>query len=102
MSEVVVCDLSQFGYRELGLAAELLKAYADHGADFLGDGIKICFNTQSGYVFLSDEDCNVAMINGDRLEQFFSCPNCGNEGFKEEHGFDESSHLCKDCETERG
>ncbi len=41
-------------------------------------------NTHSGCVFLSDEDFNVAMVNGDTLEQFHSCPECGAEGFAED------------------
>ncbi len=41
-------------------------------------------NTHSGCVFLSDEDFNVAMVNGDTLEQFHSCPECGGEGFAED------------------
>ena len=34
--------------------------------------------------FLTDEDFNVAMMSGDTLEQFHSCPECGGEGFAED------------------
>lgn len=41
-------------------------------------------NSYSGYVFLTDEDFSVAMMNGNTLEQFHSCPECGAEGFAED------------------
>lgn len=80
-------DLSQFGYRELEESAKLLTAYTSREHDKterLTDGIAIEFNPNSGNVFLVDEDFNVAMMNGDDLEDFYSCPECGNEGFKDD------------------
>lgn len=73
-------DFCGFGYRELDLAADLLKKQADEPADFLGDDIKVCFNANSGMVFLSDEDYNVAVEENGKLVQFFTCPECGAEG----------------------
>jgi hypothetical protein len=75
-------DLSKFGGIEIETAIDLLKAYNEQGAEYLEDNVHICFNNNSGYVFLMDEDYNVAMLNGDKLEQWFYCPNCGFEGFK--------------------
>lgn len=78
-------DLTRFGWRELEEAGRLLTAFtgpADN--NFLGSGVQLWFNTHSGNVFLCDEDYNVGMMNGDKLEQFFSCPVCGHEGFLEE------------------
>lgn len=77
-------DLSKFGYREVGIAAELLKAYSDNPPRFLGDGVRVWFNMDSGYVFLSDGDYNVGMLNNGKLEQWHSCPQCGHEGFLED------------------
>ena len=77
-------DLSDFGFCELQMAAELLSAYCKSQPEFLGDGIQVMLNTHSGYVFLTDEDFNVAMMNGDVLEEFHSCPDCGAEGFAED------------------
>ena len=83
--EIVTTDLSKYGYTELIEAAELLKAYSERNAKFLGDGLTLNFNMNSGYVFLSDEDYNVGLLTDDgKLEQFFSCSNCGFEGFKED------------------
>ena len=79
-------DLKDFGYREMEMAGDLLKAYAARPPDWLGDGVHVVFNTHSGYVFLTDDDFNVAMMDDDDtgLEQFLSCPECGNEGFRAE------------------
>ena len=92
-SPIVTADLSKFGYREIKITAELLQAYVEQGADFLSSDVQINFNSWSGYVFLTDEDFNVAMMNGSKLEQFFDCPECGREGFQEE--FEED--LCRGC-----
>ncbi|ODS00269.1 hypothetical protein AUC68_01065 [Methyloceanibacter methanicus] len=72
-------DLKDIGFRELQITADLLTAYCKSPPDFLGSGVHLMMNTHSGYVFLTDEDFNVAMMNGDRLEQFHSCPECGAE-----------------------
>ncbi|MEM3265403.1 MAG: hypothetical protein QXU98_05100 [Candidatus Parvarchaeota archaeon] len=95
MEEDVTTDLSEFGYRELDEAVKLLTAYKEQGADFLGTGVHLCFNRQSGNVFLSDEDFNTAMMNGDRLEQWYACPECGYDGFKEDIKH-EGNERCKE------
>ena len=84
-------DLSKFGYIELDEAGTLLKAYADNPNVLDGSMINVEFNPNSGNVFLVDEDYNVAMMNGDNLELWYSCPICGHEGFLEdmEHGEDD-------------
>ena len=94
---IVIQDLNGFGYRELDLAAKLLKALKDQAVDFLGQGVRLCFNTVSGNVFLCDEDYNVAMMDGVRLEQWFVCPECGDEGFVTDMGFDLETGICKKC-----
>ena len=83
-NEIVTSDLTKFGYRELDMAADLLKAYAASGSDFLGDGVNVFMNTNSGNVFLSDEDFNVGMLEDEKVVQFYSCPQCGNEGTQSE------------------
>ena len=77
-------DLSEFGPQELKTAAELRTAYCQTSPDFLGDGTQIEFNMDSGYVFLIDEESNIGMMNGDDLEQWLKCPECGTEGFLED------------------
>lgn len=77
-------NLSDFGYRELDMAADLLKAYA-HGKNncpyFSDEGVQVMMNKNSGNVFLTDADCNVLMMNGDELEGFYNSPYSGHEGF---------------------
>jgi hypothetical protein len=87
--EIVTADLSKFGLIEIDEAIRLLTAYREQsdrqgGSLNLGDGITLNFNSNSGYVFLSDEDYNVFMMNGDLLEEWFNCSYCGHEGFKED------------------
>lgn len=79
-------DLSKFGWREKRMAAKLLTAMVEQGLpeDFDDDGVTIAFNTQSGYVFATNAEYQVAMLKGDKLESFYSCPECGHEGFKDE------------------
>jgi hypothetical protein len=85
MSDIVTTDLAEFGFKELHEAGNILKAYGSHGLEaFEHDGVKLMFNTYSGYVFLTNSDCQVAMMNGNNLELFFNCPECGHEGFKDE------------------
>lgn len=84
MTDNTMCDLSKFGYRELSEASILLKLYSEDCTEFLGDGLTLNFNPNSGCVFLSDEDYNVAVEENGKLVQFFSCPQCGNEGTQED------------------
>ena len=81
---IVTSDLSKFGYREIGIAGELLTAYAEYGSDFLGDGITLNFNLNSGHVFLSDENYNVGVLEDKKVVQFYTCPECGFEGTQSE------------------
>lgn len=100
MIRIVTADLSQFGYRELKEAKELLEAYIDNKQNLdVGDGLKLCFNTHSGYVFLTDDDMRVYMINNETndLEEWFNCPICGCEGFKD-YVAEIDNHTEKDTE----
>ena len=99
-ADIVTSDLSRFGFRELKMAASLLAAYCENPPDFLDDGVTVMMNMHSGYVFLTDEDFNVGMMNGDTLEQFHSCPECGAEGFAEELA--ESNGCCTEYLREIG
>jgi len=86
MEEMTTTDLAYFGYRERKLAEELLRAWREQGLpdDFLDEEVTIMMNKNSGYVFLTNSEFQVAMMNGDKLESFYTCFNCGNEGFKDD------------------
>ncbi len=78
----VTKDMADFGHRELCMARDLLNAYLEHNdTKFLGDGVHICMNRNSGYVFLSDEDYNVAMEADGHLLDWLTSPYEGKEGF---------------------
>lgn len=77
-------NLADFGYRELDMAADILRAWADGNLpdDFYDDGVQLMMNTDSGSVFLTNSDYQVAMLNDDNeLESWYYLSYGGNEGF---------------------
>ena len=61
----------------------------------------------SGNVFLVDEDYRVWMMNGETIEEWYYCPECGHEGFKEDmehsgnngcYDYQKSIGLTEECE----
>lgn len=87
---IVTLDLGKFGARERAIAVDILTLWEKQGLpeDFSPNGVTLCLNQDSGYVFLSNEDFQVCMPSNGSLESFYSCPQCGHEGFKYEmkHG----------------
>jgi len=81
-------DLSKFGAREFDILIDLIKAFRNgdwEGENIFGSGVTYQFNPNSGNVFLTDDDYNVAMFNGDdKLEVYLYCGDCGKEGFPSE------------------
>lgn len=79
-------DLTKFGYRERKMAEELLHAWNEYGLpeDFYDDEVTVMMNMNSGNVFLTNSDFQVAMMNGDTLESFYVDPETGEEGFLED------------------
>lgn len=101
MNTIITADLSQYGIRELMFAKLLLQVYLEHGAEFLGAGITINFNKSSGYVFLTDGDYNVGVLDDteEHIVQFYTCPECGYEGtqhdaISEEKDFNANDGYC--------
>jgi hypothetical protein len=86
MRFVTTTDLSEFGYIEKMKVKDLLIAWCEHGLpeDFYNDKVVPMFNKDSGHVFLTNEDFQVAMLDESKLVSFYSCPDCGDEGFREE------------------
>jgi hypothetical protein len=86
MSEDYTEDLSKFGYRELDKAGKLLSAIKSGlPEDFWKEGIRVGFNMQSGYVFLTNDEHQVAMLDDEgKLYSFYSTPYEGREGSYEE------------------
>lgn len=90
-------DLSKFGYRELDMAGDLLKAIKNGlPEDFDDQGIAVEFNPNSGNVFLVNEDFQVAMVDDEgNLYSFYSTPYAGLEG-----SFEDLAEEYKDMHTE--
>jgi hypothetical protein len=93
---LVTRDLSEFGWREKRMAAKLLTAACSQGlpVNFENDGVALAMNTSSGYVFLTNSDYQVAMMNGEELETWYDCPYCGHEGFKEDMDHEPEGPEC--------
>jgi hypothetical protein len=84
MHDPVTYDMAEFGSREMSMASELMAAYVKQRPDWLGNGVKVAMNRNSGYVFLTDEDYNAGMMNGDKLDMWLFTPYNGHEGFLED------------------
>lgn len=102
MDEIVTTDLGDFGWRELSLASELLNAMTKNDLpglpeEFEFNHVQIALNKRSGYVFLTNAEYQVAMMNGDKLEMYYTCPICGAEGFTDEIKWNEEKDLCGLC-----
>lgn len=85
-NSITTTDFADFGWRERKLAAELLTAACNQGfpADFEDSGVQVMMNCNSGSVFFTNDDYQVAMMNGDRLESYYTTPYSGYEGFADE------------------
>jgi len=70
MTNIVQVNLEVFGFRELDIASKLLAKVSEYGypRDFSDAGISLAFNTHSGYVFLTNEDYQVLMLENGKLK----------------------------------
>ena len=84
--KITSTDFADFGARERNMAEILLRASREQGfpEDFYVDEVRIMMNLNSGFVFFTNSEYQVCMMNGNKLESFYSCPICGEEGFWEE------------------
>ena len=76
-------DISKFGTREIIMLRDILDAWVENGLphDFNNDEVVPMMNLNSGNVFLTNSDYQVAMMGDGELQSFYSCPECGYEGF---------------------
>lgn len=101
MNDAITFDLSDFGYREIKEAIEILERMlreADNDIEEAKD-LKLAFNRMTGFVFLIDGENNIYMINKEtnRLEKFYVCDYCGAVGFKNEIINIENHENKKEC-----
>jgi hypothetical protein len=93
---VTTTDLTDFGSRERGTLVTLLTAWSTQGLpkDFDNYEVVPMLNKDSGNVFLTNSNYDVAMLHGSKLESFYYCPECGHEGFAEDIEHDDSLQGC--------
>jgi len=87
MTDTYTENLADFGIRELKEAGKLLSAIGNGlPDDFDNQGIKVGFNMNSGYVFLTNDEYQVAMYDdeSEELYSFYTTPYEGKEGCYEE------------------
>ena len=98
MKQITTTNLSDFGHREREMATDLLNAWRDQGLpnDFDDIDVNIMMNFHSGNVFLTNAEYQVAMLNGDELQSFYTLPYSGNEGFLEDFEDYEQDDLHRD------
>lgn len=108
--KIVTTDLSNFGYKELEELENLLVAMREQGlpSDFYNNEVVPTLNLYSGYVFLTNSEHQVAMLddNGD-LKSFYYLSYYGYEGFLDdlvkmyddkeivEEDFEELADICE-------
>lgn len=97
VQEVTTTDIADFGSRERRMLVDILKAWENQGLpnDFDQKGVVPMMNRNSGYVFLTNSEYQVAMMNGDKLEIWHNCFNCGHEGFAEDCKLNDG--VCNEC-----
>lgn len=90
-------NFSDFNLNDL---IELLRAWQRQGLpdDFWNQEVHPMMNTTSWNLFLTNADCQVCMMNGDKLESWYNCPNCGHEGFAEDCQLNDDG--CNECNPE--
>ena len=86
MNNAYTENLSEFGFRELIEAGKLLSAIKNgFPLDFSKENVKIGFNKDFGSVFLTNENCEVCMVDDDgTLFSYYTTPYQGLEGSFEE------------------
>ena len=77
MADIMSCSIE----RKEVLA--IMQAWDKNGLpdNFYLDNVRFAYNRNSGCVFLVNDDCQVLMMNDDVLEEFYTSPYEGHEGF---------------------
>ena len=84
---VMTTNLADFGRKELAETRDLLDAMLNNGLpdDFDDEGVVVAFNRNSGYVFLTNDEYQVAMVGDDgKLYSWYDTPYYGHEGSYED------------------
>lgn len=100
MQEITTTNIADFGYIERVELIKLLQAWHSQGLpeDFSRGEVHPMMNRNSGHVFLTNDEYQCAMMNGDKLESWYNCLNCGHEGFAEDCQLNDDG--CNECNSE--
>ncbi|MGH1350503.1 MAG: hypothetical protein ACRBBN_06820 [Methyloligellaceae bacterium] len=85
------------------MAGDLLKALADRkvssNIEDIDNNITLAMNTNSGCVFLSDDEYRTFMMNDGVLDEWAYCSTCGSENFVDDlfDGDCTNKETCKHC-----
>lgn len=92
-------DLADFGASERKELCRLLNAWREQGLpiDFEQTEVIPMMNKNSGFVFLTNSEYETVMLNGNDLERFYHCFECGDEGFSEDINWNKDKNCCGDC-----
>ena len=95
--EITTSNIADFGSRERCMLIELLTAWEDQGLPegFYQEEVHPMMNRNSGCVFLTNSEYQDAMMNGNKLEMWHNCFNCGHEGFQEDCQINDNG--CNEC-----
>lgn len=77
MADIMSC------YTERKEVLAIMQAWDKNGLpnNFYLENVRFAYNRNSGCVFLVNDDCQVLMMNDDVLEEFYTSPYDGHEGF---------------------
>lgn len=88
-SPIISFHISEFSQAELREAGQLLIEYAKRNTTsinprFTNYNVTLCINTNTRNVFIYDDNYECMMLNGSKLEGFYTSPDEGFEGFFDE------------------
>lgn len=100
MKEITTTNFADFGYSERIQVLRLISAWHEQGLPegFYEEEVIPMMNRDSGYVFLTNSEYQVVMLNGSNLEIWHHCGNCGHEGFAEDCQLNDEG--CNECNGE--
>lgn len=96
MKEIDMFNLANFGAREIEIAVNLLRSYARAGQyrdgkqynqlpeSWYASDVKLAFNPNSGFVFLSNEESQALVDTSDGVAMWYFTPYYGVEGTLED------------------
>jgi hypothetical protein len=91
-------DFSHFGWKQRDLLIHLLKAWNKQGLpeEMNHNEVTPRYCSTKGHVFLTNKRSEIAMMNGGKLEIWFTCSSCGYEGFAKDMRYHDNDDGCQE------